>query len=335
MQRINWIDWAKALAVITVVFCHLPQSQEWFYYRYLQACIIVIFFWISGYLCKERESNNERWVKYWNSLILPYLLWNIIVYPFWLTKYCFQHRGIPDIYIAIKPLLGALLLESENNFCEPLNGPLWYLPAILILHIIAYLCHKSKYEHIIWAILCIMSVILYTTNKLWYFAPSLTSMGLMRNLPYYYIGYVMGKRRLFLNINPRRDFVTCISFLTVSIILFSWHLKAFFSGEHLLHIILFYPLYTCFLFGVLYGCKILDNIHSEIVLNLSIGTLLIIGLHMPLISVINAILSHTTILSPYHWYEALPIAVLITFLLYPLIICSKRFAPVLLGKKQI
>ena len=30
-ERINWIDWAKALAVCSVVFCHLPQSQEWFY----------------------------------------------------------------------------------------------------------------------------------------------------------------------------------------------------------------------------------------------------------------------------------------------------------------
>ena len=60
-ERINWIDWAKALAVCTVVFCHLPQSQEWFYYRYLQSVIIVIFFYLSGYLKKDRGSNKENW----------------------------------------------------------------------------------------------------------------------------------------------------------------------------------------------------------------------------------------------------------------------------------
>ena len=49
-ERINWIDWAKALAVCSVVFCHLPQSQEWFYYRYLQALTMVIFFFISKLL---------------------------------------------------------------------------------------------------------------------------------------------------------------------------------------------------------------------------------------------------------------------------------------------
>ena len=41
-ERINWIDWGKCMAICTVVFCHLPQSQEWFYYRFLQATIITV-----------------------------------------------------------------------------------------------------------------------------------------------------------------------------------------------------------------------------------------------------------------------------------------------------
>ena len=80
-ERLIWIDWAKALAVCCVVFCHLPQSQDWFYYRYLQADIITIFFFISGYLKKDHGSDKSNWQKYWHSLILPYLLYNAIVYP--------------------------------------------------------------------------------------------------------------------------------------------------------------------------------------------------------------------------------------------------------------
>ena len=45
-ERINWIDWAKAIAVCSIVFCHLPQSQEWFYFRYMQATTITIFFFM-------------------------------------------------------------------------------------------------------------------------------------------------------------------------------------------------------------------------------------------------------------------------------------------------
>lgn len=114
-ERINWIDWAKALAVCTVVFCHLPQSQDWFYFRYLQAVIIVIFFFLSGYLKKDRGSDKENWKKYWYGLIIPYLLYNLIVYPYWLLKYYLIHGAMPDFFAAMRPLIGTLLLATCRN----------------------------------------------------------------------------------------------------------------------------------------------------------------------------------------------------------------------------
>ena len=159
-ERINWIDWAKALAVISVIFCHLPQSQEWFYYRYLQSVTIVIFFFLSGYLKKDYGSKKENWRKYWIGLILPYFLYNAIVYPYWYVKFYLLNDGLPDLISALKPIFGALLFEHENTFCEPLNGPLWYLPAILIMHITLDLTRKSKHHHLIILTLCILSFIL-------------------------------------------------------------------------------------------------------------------------------------------------------------------------------
>lgn len=335
-ERINWIDWAKALAVITVVFCHLPQSQEWFYYRYLQAVIIVIFFFISGYLKKDRGSDKANWQKYWHGLILPYLIYNAIIYPYWLAKYYLLNEGLPDLMTALKPVIGALLLEHENTFCEPLNGPLWYLPAILIMHVTVDLCRKTKHQHVIMTTLCILSFFLYAANKYWYFAPDLTPMGLMRNLPYYYIGYVLGQYHLFRDITPHRDFINCLLCLLVSIILFAWHLHAYYTGQHLLHIILFYPINMGFLFGVLYGCKLLNTITSPVIFNLSIGTLVIIGLHIVLVTIVNFALGRLLQLNTsicYQWYEALPTAFFIVALLYPVILLGKRYAPILLGRK--
>lgn len=333
--RINWIDWAKAFAVCSVVFCHLPQSQEWFYYRYLQAVTIVIFFFISGYLKKDRGSKKANWEKYWHGLVIPYLLYNAIVYPYWLVKYYMLNGGLPDLFTAFKPIWGALLLEHENSFCEPLNGPLWYLPAILIMHVTIDFTHKTKHQHIIMITLCILSFFLYAANKYWYFAPYLTPMGLMRNLPYYYIGYVLGQHHLFRDINPKHDLITCCFYLTASIILFAWHLNAFLANQHMLHIVLFYPVNIGFLFGVLYGCKVLNGIKIPFVTNLSIGTLGIIGLHIVLISIANYFLeylSHIDGTICYHWYEALPISLLIVLCLYPIIILGKKHMPILLGR---
>ena len=336
-ERINWIDWAKALAVCCVVFCHLPQSQDWFYYRYLQADIITIFFFISGYLKKDHGSDKANWQKYWHSLILPYLFYNAAVYPYWLVKFYMLNGCMPDIFQAMRPIFGALLFEHENAFCEPLNGSLWYLPAILIMHIIIDLCRKTNHQHLIMITLCAISFLLYAANKYWYFAPDLTPMGLMRNLPYYYIGYVLGQRGLFKDSHTKRDIINCILCLSVSVLFFAWHLHTFRTGQHMLHIALFYLVNIGFLFGVLYGCKVLNSIKFSFVSNLSIGTLVIIGLHIVLVTMVNYIFEHLFHVNGticYQWYEALPTALFIVALLYPIILAAKEYAPILLGRKK-
>lgn len=336
MQRINWIDWAKALAAMTVVFCHLPQSQEWFYFRYLQAFIISIFFFISGYLKKDRGSNKENWKKYWHGLILPYIIYNVLIYPYWLIKYYMQQGTIPDFFTAMKPIFGTLLLQHNNSFCEPLDGPLWYLPAILIMHVTIDLCRKTRYQHAIMTTLCFVCIILYGADKWWYFAPNLTPMGIMKNLLFYYTGYIMRQKQLFEVVIPKRDLPYSIGLLLLSVVLFQWHLNAFWAGQHTLHIVIYYPACFAFLFGVLYGCKCLDAYRMDSITNLSIGTLVIIGLHIVPITIINYIIEKANGLSSticYQWYETLVITLIITALLYPIILFSLKKVPWMLGKR--
>lgn len=342
-ERINWIDWGKALAVITVTFCHLPQSQEWFYYRYLQTCIISIFFFLSGYLKKDRGSDKENWKKYWHGLILPYIIYNLLVYPYWLTKYYMQN-GFPDFLSAMRPIFGALLFEHENAFCEPLNGPLWYLPAILFMHIMIDLCKKTRYLHQIMLTLCLLFFLLYAANKIWEFMPNLTPIGILSRLPFYYIGYYMGQKKLFRSINIKRDLILGLSLILISVGLFNCHLQLFYSGDmshfmssaFLLHIVLFLPINICFFFGILCLCKVLSVIHSSLIVNLSIGTLVIIGFHIVLITIVNFVFERYRCIQGvicYNWYEALLISLVIVTILYPIIIWGKEYFPLLIGKK--
>ena len=326
-ERINWIDWAKSLAVITVVFCHLPQSQEWFYYRYFQAGTITIFFFISGYLKKDRGSDKENWKKYGYGLILPYIIYNIIIYPYWFIRYYILNGEMPDMFAAFKPVIGALLFEHESSFAEPLNGPLWYIPAILFMHVIIDLCQKTNYLHRIMIVLCIISFFLYAANKQWGLMHAMTPTGIFRRLPYYYIGYVMGIQKLSKDTNLYRDILGFTLLILLSILFFYLHLN---EGRTIPHVLLFYPFNLCFLFGFLYGCKLLSTYKTDIIVNLSIGTLLIIGLHFPIIGIYNYLAGHTC----YDWYEAIPTALLITAILYPLIILARNYYPPLIGKKR-
>jgi hypothetical protein len=70
---------------------------------------------------------------------------------------------------------------------------------------------------------------------------------------------------------------------------------------------------------------------------MSIGTLVIIGLHIVLITITNYIFGlalKTDEIICYQWYEALPISIIIVALLYPIILLCKRHILVLLGKFQ-
>ena len=326
-ERINWIDWAKSLAVITVVFCHLPQSQEWFYYRYFQAGTITVFFFISGYLKKDRGSDKENWKKYWYSLILPYIIYNIIIYPYWFIRYYMLNGEMPDMLAAVKPIIGALLFEHESSFAEPLNGPLWYIPAILFMHVIIDLCRKTNYLHQIMIVLCIISFFLYVANKQWEFMHAMTPTGIFRRLPYYYIGYVMGRQKLFRRTYLYRDILGFTLLIALSILFFYFHLN---ERRTIPHVLLFYPFNLCFLSAFLYGCKLLSIYKTDIIVNISIGTLLIIGLHFPIIGIYNYLAGQTC----YHWYEAIPTALLITAILYPFIILARNNYPLLIGNKR-
>jgi acetyltransferase-like isoleucine patch superfamily enzyme len=108
----------------------------------------------------------------------------------------------------------------------------------------------------------------------------------------------------------------------------------------MLHIIIFYPTNIAFLFGVLYGCKILNGVRLSVVTNISIGTLVIVGLHIVLVTIVNFALSHFSLFTfhfslqnGYHWYEALPVTIFIVVILYPIILWAKGHSPVLLGRK--
>lgn len=331
--RINWIDWAKAFAVCSVVFCHLPQSQEWFYYRYMQATTITVFFFISGYLKKDHGSTCANWKRYWSGLIAPYLLYNVLIYPYWFVRYYLQH-GMPDFFAAMKPVIGAILFEHESAWAEPLNGPLWYLPAILIMHLIIDGCRKTKHLHLIMIGLCIVSYFLYAANKEFEFLPNLTPMGLFRRLPYYYLGYVMGQQKLFRDIKPQREILLLIGCFAMSLIFFEWHLH---ENRILIHAVLFYPVNIGLLFALLCFCKLLDHWQWSFVTNLSIGTLVIIGVHIIPIGIVNFVVEHQRGLAEYagyYWYEALLITIFIIALLYPIILFAKKHAPMLIGKNK-
>lgn len=339
VKRIGWIDWAKCLAVMTVVFCHLPQAGEAMYFRYLQACIISVFFFLSGYLKRDRGSMVENWRKYTWGLVVPYVVYNLLMLPYWVVRYCVQQGCWPDGAALAKPLVGALLMEHTSSYAEPLNGTLWYLPAILLMHLLTDLCHRTRYEHRLMVGLCVASVAGHYLYRLYEPHPSLPVMGFIRRLPYFYMGYVAGQLRWLRGADTQRRqpwlwLLLCAGCLVGSVVLFRWHVAT--VPDLALHLAIFYPVNVLFVLAVVCGCRLLDGWTPQWVANVSIGTLVVIGLQWMVIGTTNyavGLLTATGGAIVYAWHEALLLTLLVTALHYPVILLAKRYAPVLLGQK--
>ena len=332
MLRINWIDWVKAFCMTVVVFCHLPQQEDTFHLQYLASVILSSFFFVSGYLKKPLASQKESLKKYGYSLLIPYLIYNVIYYPYWLAKFYIEHGSI-SMTDSLKPIIGTLLLQFNSDFSCELNGVTWFLPALFLMHWITDICHRHHCGKAIMLILTVISIILYGANKYHHFAPYITFHGFVRSIGFFFMGYLFRQKNIMTDVFFRKDLAIGLVTLAISILLFYWHIH---EERFVLHIALFYVVNLLSVYGIIYLCRSIDSLHIRIITFISIGTMLIFGIHRIIIGTIDygfeKFLNTSDIL--YSWYECTLLALFIELLSLPLILLVIHHYPILLGKKK-
>lgn len=190
--RENWIDAAKAIAILIVVLNHsglnIPGVNFWGGIFY-----VPIFFLLSGYTYHPTEENFKSFAKKKERrLLVPYLMANGILYGIFTVKTLIFNPGTGDILdfvgswvILCRNFIGVAYGRSyafrltysdgQVDMSEPLmtflNGPTWFLPALFLVLICAdgiYRRTKGKTKKI-----CII-----------------LSLWLLIMLPHYYLGFV-------------------------------------------------------------------------------------------------------------------------------------------------
>lgn len=314
-----------------VVFCHLPQQEDSFYLQYLASVILSSFFFVSGYLKKPTTSIRASLKKYSYSLLTPYIIYNVIYYPYWLAKYAIEHGGI-SFTDSLEPIIGTVLLQLNSNISCELNGVTWFLPALFLMHLVTDICNRYKYGKTIMILLIIISMILYGANKYFHFAPYITFHGFVRCLCFFFMGNLFMHAGYLKSLNHQKDLLIGTSTLLISIALFYWHIH---EDCFVFHIILYYVVNFFSVFGIIYLCRSLNNIRLRPVTLIAIGTMLIFGLHRILIGLIDFSLEKALHLSDitYNCYTCLFIALVIEIILLPLIYFAQHHYPILLGKK--
>lgn len=331
-ERINWIDWAKAFCMTVVVFCHLPQQEDTFYLQYLASVILSTFFFVSGYLKKKNLSTKESAKKYGYALLLPYLIYNAIYYPYWFAKFYIEHGGM-TWNDAFKPIIGTLLGQLNSSFSCELNGVTWYLIALFLMHMLTDMLNRNKHGKTIMLIFSLTTMILYGANKYYHYAPYITYHGLIRNICFFFLGNLFQQWNYLKSLNFKKDLAIGTTALLLSFILFYWHIN---EDRFVLHIALYYVVSFISIFAFIYISRSLNNIKSRLITLISIGTLLIFGLHRIMIGFIDYIVEKAFCISniTYELYECMMLSTAIELLLLPFIIHRSKWT-ILMGKKKI
>ena len=332
-NRINWIDWAKVIAIAFVVFGHIPADPGSFTHNYITSFHMPLFFFISGYLTKKEYMSTTTLKKYWHTLIIPYLCYNIIFYPYWLVRFLVDH-STSSSFDFIKPILGTVFLQIKLPFTDYLNGVTWFISALLVMKIILSICNRYKIGKYILIFIALATALFYIVNEFYLFISTLTPVSFVKCLPFFCLGYFCRQKNIIPEKSQRNDIIFCIGGILIGIIIYTIVRERYSIA---LYGISYWIMCISSIIGVLYFCKLLDGIRLKIIDIISLGTIVIMGLHWMFIGTTNFMISKALQIDGNITYP-LPIVILLTFLFialeYPIIVLIKNKLPFMLGKNQ-
>ena len=189
-DRINWMDWAKFLAVALTIPCHIPQELGAQPVTYFEVSLLACLMFNSGYLKKRRSNIKDELKKYWHQLGIPYIIYNIVFIPYWLIKFYYEHGTMPTLSESMRPIYGALLLQANNSFAEELNPVTWFIAALFIMHLLLDISFQLKHGTLFMIGLCLLGMGLYVVSKYNRFTTHYVLVGIFKALVFYYMGYL-------------------------------------------------------------------------------------------------------------------------------------------------
>lgn len=141
-ERIAWLDFAKGIAIIVVVWGH-AVVDEIDANKFFAVFRMPFFFVTAGFLLNlDKWSGAENYKKFSAKLVkrllVPYYLAELLWYPIWLVV-CHKAGFLSHLWDweSLKPLESFLAIFFGNGNDKGLIlGQLWFLPALFFTEII-------------------------------------------------------------------------------------------------------------------------------------------------------------------------------------------------------
>lgn len=157
-ERLIFVDIAKGLGIVTVLFAHAGRGNIW-----IQPYYMPMFFALSGCIFIFLRKNIVDCFKSSIKMARLYFKYSIIVTAMYIPLFFIKHnnclfflRNLIGIFYARKAVYSPLDVENNIIFMEFGNGPMWFLPCLSIAWILfiplEMLQHKIVFQTICVAI---------------------------------------------------------------------------------------------------------------------------------------------------------------------------------------
>ena len=338
-ERILWIDWAKAICLFLVVFGHLPLKNNSL--EFFASFRMPLFFILSGYLFNNNHSFARIAKTSAIALLAPYLLYSIFGYIIWLIIGYIHNTSFfsQDISELLRPVWGAILVDSKSSFASMLNTPTWFFIALFNIRIIAGLLarYNIKFTFPVFSFCCIAALYLMSKYEInLYFSIDSALMA----FPFFAFGYWVKEQNLLKYLRKEYLFLFFCITLCLNIILSNlinggaYSINGCVYGKSLIlsyvnGIIGSTMIITIGLFLNKYKFKFIDTI--------SAGAIAVVGLHGYILRNAHKIIRRILFpheIAAFSIIEGVLISLAALLLLYYPILFFQRYFPLALGKRK-
>lgn len=154
-ERLSWIDVAKGIGIILVIYGHALNAQSLRYLIY--SFHMPLFFLLSGMVF--RHIDHEKFIHFlkkdFTNIILPYLFFASVTMVVWLFT---MNPADRTQYQILKQLFGIIYGSGNGGFLT-YNVALWFLPCLFVTKIMFWWITNLRKEVLIVATLLISSII--------------------------------------------------------------------------------------------------------------------------------------------------------------------------------
>ncbi|MGY5352135.1 acyltransferase family protein [Wenyingzhuangia sp. IMCC45533] len=155
MKRIPWVDQIRGFVIILTLYINNSPSAE----VYISSFVLPLILMIAG-LFHPKEFDKIVLKKRIERILVPYFLWSIMLFVFWLFIGRFFGESQENNLSIWKNFVGIFYAQGGNDYMN-WGVPIWFLPMIFVVFILFEVFENIPVKRVKYVLICFISLMGY------------------------------------------------------------------------------------------------------------------------------------------------------------------------------